>query len=73
MLLQRMEQPHEDAVRVTRLLAKDEGILVGISSGAITWAALEVAREMGEGKTVVAVLPDNGERYLSTPLFDDEE
>jgi cysteine synthase len=60
----------EDSVAVARRLAKEEGILVGISSGAICWAALEIARELGNGKRVVAVLPDNGERYLSTALFE---
>lgn len=64
---------YEDAVKTARRLAKEEGILVGISSGAIAWAALEVAREMGEGMTVLAVLADNGERYLSTPLFAEAE
>jgi cysteine synthase A len=58
-----------DAIITTRLLAKREGILMGISSGAAAWAALQVARELGTGKTVVVVLPDTGERYLSTDLF----
>ncbi|HYU23778.1 MAG TPA: cysteine synthase A [Thermoanaerobaculia bacterium] len=60
----------EDAVRVARRLSKEEGIFVGISSGAVAWAALEIAKELGEGKRVVAVLPDTGERYLSTALFE---
>jgi cysteine synthase A len=60
----------DDAVGTARRLGKEEGILVGISSGAILWAALEVAKELGAGKRVVAVLPDSGERYLSTPLFE---
>lgn len=60
---------YEDAKRTARRLAKEEGILSGISSGAICWAALIVAREMGEGKRVVAVLPDLGERYLTTDVF----
>ena len=58
-----------DAIATARLLTKKEGILAGISSGAATWAALQVAKELGLGKTVVVVLPDTGERYLSTDLF----
>jgi cysteine synthase len=60
----------DDAVRVARRLSTEEGIFVGISSGAVAWAALEIAKELGEGKRVVAVLPDTGERYLSTALFE---
>lgn len=63
----------DDAVAIARRLAKEEGILVGISSGAIAWAGLEVAKELGTGKRVVAILPDTGERYLSTPLFEYSE
>lgn len=65
-----MKVSHGDAGRVARDLAKKEGILVGISSGAAMWAALEVAgREESRGKTIVTILPDAGERYLSTWLF----
>ncbi len=61
---------HEDAGEIARRLAKEEGILVGISSGAALWAALEVGkRKEAEGKTILALLPDTGERYLSTWLF----
>jgi cysteine synthase len=54
---------------MTRRLAREEGILAGASSGAAAWAAVQVARRLGGGKVVVVVLPDTGERYLSTALF----
>jgi cysteine synthase len=60
---------YEDAKRTTRELAGKEGILAGVSSGAILHAAIGVAREIGEGGRVLAILPDSGERYLSTELF----
>jgi len=60
---------NEDAFEYARRAAKEEGILCGISSGAAISAALQVAKELGAGKRVVAIVPSNGERYLSTPLF----
>jgi cysteine synthase A len=60
---------YDDAIAIARRLAREEGLLTGISTGAIVFAALEVAKELGEGKTVVAVLCDTGERYLTHPLF----
>ena len=61
---------HENAGKMSRRIAKEEGILVGISCGAALWAAIEVAkRKEAEGKMIVAILPDSGERYLSTWLF----
>jgi cysteine synthase A len=62
----------EEAVHYTRRLAREEGILAGVSSGAVCAAALEVARRLGKGKTVVAILADAGERYLTTDLFQAE-
>ena len=62
----------EDAAETTRRLAREEGILAGISSGAAAWAAIQVAGRLGKGKLVVTLLPDTGERYLSTGLFDSQ-
>ena len=60
-----------DAAETARRLAREEGILAGISSGAAAWAAMQVASRLGKEKTVVTILPDTGERYLSTGLFDE--
>ncbi len=61
----------EEAIRTARRLASEEGIMCGISSGSNVAAAIKLARRLGKGKTVVTVLPDTGERYFSTVLFDD--
>jgi cysteine synthase A len=62
---------NDDAFATARLIGYNEGILVGISSGAALWSAIQLAkRPENKGKTIVVLLPDTGERYLSTPLFD---
>jgi cysteine synthase A len=60
----------EDAFPLARRLAREEGLFVGMSSGAITWVALQIARELGPGKRVAMIAPDSGARYLSTTLFE---
>lgn len=62
----------EEAILYTRRLAREEGILVGVSSGAVCAAALQVARRLGKGKTILAIFCDTGERYLTTDLFQAE-
>ena len=63
---------NEDAFALGKEMGRSEGVLVGISSGAALWAAIEIAKRPGsEGKTIVVLLPDTGDRYLSTPLFAD--
>lgn len=64
---------NDEAFEYARRVAKEEGVLVGISSGAAICAALKVAKRLGKGKKVLAIIPSNGERYLSTPLFQFEE
>ena len=61
---------NDDALDIARRMAKEEGLLVGIASGAAMWAALQVARRPEhKGKLMVVIIPSFGERYLSTPLF----
>ena len=66
-----MKAYEEDAFPIARRLAREEGLFVGMSSGAIIWAALEVARELGPGHHVVCIAPDSASRYLTTELFDE--
>jgi cysteine synthase A len=60
----------EDAFPLARRLAREEGLFVGMSTGAITWASLQIARELGPGRRVAMIAPDSGARYLSTSLFE---
>ncbi|MEK4523455.1 cysteine synthase A [Psychrobacillus sp. FSL W7-1457] len=64
---------NEDAYATSREVAKSEGILGGVSAGAAIYGALQLAKQLGKGKKVLAVIPDNGERYLSTPLYQFED
>src|SRR5699024_5045239 len=64
---------NETAMDMSRKVAKEEGIIGGISSGAAIYVALEKIKSLGKDKTVVTVLPSNGERYLSTPLYSFED
>lgn len=65
-----IEVPSDAAIEMARKVGQEEGILVGISSGANIYGALEIAKKLGKGKKVLAIVPDNGERYLSTSLYD---
>ena len=68
-----IEVTTKDAIKTAKMLAKEEGLLVGISTGANVWATMEVAsRDEFKGKTLVTILCDTGERYMSTALFEDE-
>ncbi|NLP19126.1 MAG: pyridoxal-phosphate dependent enzyme, partial [Firmicutes bacterium] len=63
----------EEAYAMTVRLAREEGLLLGISSGAAVVAAITLAKELDDGQNIVAIAPDTGEKYLSTGLFDDNE
>ena len=67
-----MKAWEEDAFPLARRMAREEGLFVGMSSGAIAWSALQVARELGPGARVVTIAPDSGSRYLTTALFRDD-
>jgi cysteine synthase A len=67
-----MQAWEEDAFPFARRLVREEGLFVGMSSGAIAWAAAEVARELGPGRRVAMIAPDSGARYLTTALFTNE-
>ena len=65
-----LQIPSAASIETAQKLARNEGILTGISGGATMWAALETAKKAPEGSVLLAMLPDTGERYLSTPLFE---
>ena len=60
----------EDAIKTAREFAETEGVLVGISSGAAIYAAIEIAKKIGKGKKVLAIAPDGGEKYISMGIYD---
>lgn len=64
-----IEVPDGGSISMSQTLARNEGILTGISGGGTMWAAVEMAKRAPEGSVLVAMLPDTGERYMSTPLF----
>jgi len=68
-IVEMSEEEISETFEVARRAAREEGLLIGMSAGAILYVALKKAKELGKGKTIVAILPDSGERYLSTPLF----
>ena len=60
----------EDAIEMTAKVAKNEGLLIGISSGAAIYAAIQLAKKLGKGKKVLAIAPDGGEKYISMGIYD---
>jgi len=68
-----MKAWEEDAFPITKRLAREEGLFLGMSSGAIVWAAMQIARELGPGHRVACIAPDSASRYLSTALFDESD
>ncbi len=69
LLDQKINCPDDEAFDATRELALQEGLFCGISSGAAMWGAIEVAKDMPRGSTIVVIFPDRGDRYLSTEVF----